>query len=80
MLNNIHDMPQEENLCNEQGNAINREIVKDCNYHMGYVIKDDRMTNTYSISHQTWSGQKAVFPSVRSGYSDQLHNFYNNNK
>jgi len=44
-------MPKEENLCNEQGNAITLEIVKDYNHHTGYVEKDDRIANTYSVSH-----------------------------
>jgi len=61
MLNNIHDMPQEENLCNKQGNAITLEIVKDYNHHMGYVEKDDRITNTYSISHCPWNWTQSCF-------------------
>jgi hypothetical protein len=59
MLNNIHDMPQEENLCNEQGNAIMLEILKGYNHHMGYVEKDDRITNTYS--HWPWKWTKSCF-------------------
>jgi uncharacterized membrane protein len=59
MLNNIYDMPQEENLCNEQGNVIMLEIVKDYNHLMGYVEKDDRITNTYSISHRPWKWTKS---------------------
>jgi len=64
MLNNIHDVPQEEYLCNEQGTAIMLEIVKNYNHHMGYVEKDDRITNTYSISHRPCKCKKVVFPSV----------------
>jgi len=61
MLNNIHDMPQEENLCNEQGTEIMLEIVKDYNHHVGYVEKDDRITSTYSTSHQPWKCTKSCF-------------------
>lgn len=72
MLNNIHDMAQKENLFNEQGNVMKLEIVKDYNH----VEKDERMTNTYSSAIGHGSGQKAVFPSVRSGHLAQLHPFF----
>jgi hypothetical protein len=61
MLNNIHDMPQEENLCNEQGNAVMLEIVKDNIHHMSYVEKDDRNISTYSNSHRSWKWTKSCF-------------------
>jgi hypothetical protein len=35
--------------------------VADCNIHMGYVDKADRMTNSYSISHRTWKWTKKLF-------------------
>jgi hypothetical protein len=72
MLNNIHDIPHEENLCNEQGNVMKLEIVKGYNH----VEKDKRMTNTYSISQRRRKWTKAVFPTVRSGHLAQLYSFY----
>jgi len=35
MLTNIHNAPAEGNFCNEGGEAIKPQIVKDYNYHMG---------------------------------------------
>jgi hypothetical protein len=39
MLSNIHDLPQEVNFHNEQGNALKQKIVADYNHHLGYVDK-----------------------------------------
>jgi hypothetical protein len=47
MLTNFHDLPQEGNFCNEQGNVIKPEIVADYKHHLGYVDKGNRMANSY---------------------------------
>ena len=47
MLTNFHDLPQEGNFCNEQGNVIKAEIVADYKHHLGYVDKGNRMANSY---------------------------------
>ena len=74
MLMNIHDVPAESNYCNERGKAIKLQIVMYYNHHTGYVDKGDRMANSYFTSHHTfkWT-KKTVLPSVRPGYSQQLH-------
>jgi hypothetical protein len=74
MLTNIHDPPQEGNFRNEQGNAIKPKIVVDYNHHLGYVDKGNRMANSYA----NWPSdkevdEKAVFPSVQTSHSEQLH-------
>ena len=61
MLINIHDLPQEGNFLDEQGNAIKPENVEDYNRHMCYVDKGDRMTNSYSISCRIWKWTKKLF-------------------
>jgi hypothetical protein len=58
MLTNIHDLPQEVNFLNEQGNAIKPE---DYNHHMHYVDKGDRMANSYSISCRIWKWTIKLF-------------------
>jgi hypothetical protein len=74
MLTNIHDLPQEGNFLDEQGNVIKPENVEDYNRHMCYVDKGDRMANSYSISCEIWKWtKKAVFPSVQYDYFEQLH-------
>jgi len=71
---NVHDPPQEGNFHNEEDNVIKPKIVADYNYHLGYVDKGNRMANSYSISCQTWKWiKKAVFPSVQTSHSEQLH-------
>lgn len=70
---NIHDLPQEGNFLDEQGNVIKPENVEDYNRHMTYVDKGDRMANSYSISCRIWKWTKSRFPSVQSDYFEQLH-------
>jgi hypothetical protein len=52
----MHAAPAEGNFCDEHGNAIKPAAAADYNkhVHVGYGDKADRMTNSYSISHQTW--------------------------
>jgi len=49
MLTNIYNAPAEGNFCVDGGKAIKPQIVMDYNHHMGYVVKGDRMANSYSI-------------------------------
>jgi hypothetical protein len=70
MLTNIHDLPQGGNFRNEQGNAIKPKIVADYNHHLGYVDKGNRMANSYPDMEVD---EKAVFPSVQTRHSEQLH-------
>jgi hypothetical protein len=72
-VTNIHNPPAEGNLSDEQENAIKPLIVVDYNRHTVYVDKGDRMANSYSTSCRTWKWTKKLLPSVRSGYSEQLH-------
>jgi hypothetical protein len=57
----MHDPPAEGNFCDEHGNAIKPTTVGDYNRHMGYAEKSDRMSNSYSISCQTWKRTKKLF-------------------
>ena len=61
MLTNIHDLPQEGNFLDEQGNAINPESLEDYNHHMCYVDKGDRTANSYSVSCEIWKWTKNLF-------------------
>jgi len=61
MLTNIHNDPAEGNFCNEGGIAIKPQTVMDCNHHMGYVDKGDRMADSYSISRRTFKWMKKLF-------------------
>jgi len=58
---NIHDPPAEGNFCDNNGKAIKPQIVADYNHHMGYVVKTDRMANSYSINRCTWKWTKQLF-------------------
>jgi hypothetical protein len=61
MLTNICDPSQEGNFLDEQGNVIKPENVEDCNCHMRYVDKDDRMANSTQLAVGYGSGQKRCF-------------------
>jgi hypothetical protein len=61
MLTNIHNAPAEGNFCNEGGKVIKPHIVMECNHHMGYVDKSDRMANSYSLSRRTFKWTKKLF-------------------
>jgi hypothetical protein len=61
MLTNMHHPPAEGTFCDEHGNALKPVIIQDYNQHMGYVDKSDCMTNTSSISRQTWKWTKKLF-------------------
>jgi hypothetical protein len=54
MLTNMHTPPAEGNFCDKHENAIKPVTVGHYNRHMGYADKSDRMSNSYSISCQTW--------------------------
>jgi len=60
-LTNIRDAPAERNFCDNNGKAIKPQIVADYNRHMGYVDKEDRMTNSYPINCHTWKYAKKLF-------------------
>jgi hypothetical protein len=60
-LMNIYSAPTEGNFCNEGRKAIKLQIVMNCNHRMGYVDKDHRIANSYSISHCTFKGIKKLF-------------------
>jgi hypothetical protein len=61
MLTNMLHPPREGNFCDKHGNTLKPVIIQDYNQHMGYVDKSDLMTNTYSISRQTWKWTKNLF-------------------
>ncbi|KAG8222524.1 hypothetical protein J437_LFUL004560 [Ladona fulva] len=42
LLSNIHNSPEEENFCHEEGKAVKLTKVDDYNHHIGYVDKGDR--------------------------------------
>ena len=58
---NIHDVLAEGNFSNEEGKAIELQIVMDHNHQVGYVDKCDRMAISYSISHHTFKWTKKLF-------------------
>jgi len=60
ILTIIHGAPAEGNFCYNYGKAIKPQIVADCNRHMGYVDKGDRMNNSYSIKRRTWKWTKKL--------------------
>jgi hypothetical protein len=47
--------------CDNNGKAINPQIVVDYNRHMGYVDKGDRMASPYSINRRTWMWTEKLF-------------------
>jgi hypothetical protein len=53
LLTNMHHPPATGNFCDEHGNILKPSIIQDYNRHMGYVDKNDHMTNTFFISRQT---------------------------
>jgi len=61
ILTNTHDPPAEGTFCDSNGKAIKPQIVADYNRHMGYVVKGDRMANSYSINCRTWKWTKKLF-------------------
>ena len=61
VLTNIHIAPAEGNFCNEGEKAVKPQIVMDCNHHMHYVDKGDRMANSYSINLSTFKWMKKLF-------------------
>jgi hypothetical protein len=57
----MHNPPAKEgNFCDEHGNALKPQVALDCNQHMGYVDKGDRMTNSYSIQRWTRKWAKRI--------------------
>jgi hypothetical protein len=56
-------LPQDSgsDYCDKHGNAIRPKIIEDCNQHMGYVDKSERMANSYSISRRTFKWTKKLF-------------------
>jgi len=60
MLANIHCLPFEGNFSDEYGKTMKPAIIHDCNRHMGYVDNSAHMTNSYSISRQTWKWTKKL--------------------
>jgi len=60
VLTNIHDPPQEGNFLCEQGNTIKPDMA-DCNCHMEYVDKGNRVADSYSVSCRTWKWMKGLF-------------------
>jgi hypothetical protein len=61
MLTKIHDAPAEGNFCDDNGKAIKPLIVADYSRHMGFVDKEDRMANSYSICRRTLKWKKKLF-------------------
>jgi hypothetical protein len=61
ILTNMLSSPLEGNFCDENGKAMKLAIVQDCNRHMGYVDKSDRMMNSYSVRRLTWKWTKKLF-------------------
>jgi hypothetical protein len=51
MLTNMHNPSAEGNCCDKNGNAQKPAIVEDYNRHMCFVGREDRMPNSYTISH-----------------------------
>jgi hypothetical protein len=70
-LKNMHSPPLEGNFCDEHGKAMKPAIIQDSNRHMGYVDKNDCMTDSYSISRQTWKWTKKVFLPYSGPYHSQ---------
>jgi hypothetical protein len=58
----------EGNFCDENGNALEQQILQGHNQHMWYTGKGDRMTNSYSIKRWIWKWKKAFFPPVNHDY------------
>ena len=57
----IHVAPAEGSFINEQGTAMKPLILADFNCHRGYVQKEDRMANSYFISHCTCKCTNILF-------------------
>jgi len=41
--------------------SLKQKIMINCNRHMGYMDKGDRMTGSYSISHHMFKWTKKLF-------------------
>jgi hypothetical protein len=54
VLKNLHSPPLEGNFCDEHGKAMKSVTIQDYNRHMGCIDKSDCMTNSCTISRQTW--------------------------
>jgi hypothetical protein len=46
VLVNMHSPPVDGNFRDESGHAVTPHIIEDCNAHVGFVDKSDRMVNT----------------------------------
>ena len=57
----MYSPPLEGNFCDDHGKAMKPAIIRDCNRHMGYVDKSDRMTNYYCVSRWTRKRTKKLF-------------------
>jgi len=53
-MTSTHSPLLQGNFCDEHGKAMKPAVIDDYNRHMGYADKSDLMTNSYSISRQTW--------------------------
>ena len=61
VLTKMHSPPVEGNFCNKYSRAVKPRVIEDCNAHMGYVDKSDRMVNAYGIARRTWKWTKKLF-------------------
>jgi len=61
ILTNMHSPPVEGNFTDDSGNAIKPCVAEDYNAYMGFVVKADRMVNSYGIAQRTWKWTKKLF-------------------
>jgi len=61
ILTNMQRVPTEGNFYDEQGKAQKPVIVRDYNWHIGYVNKGERMANSYSVSWRMCTWLKYLF-------------------
>jgi hypothetical protein len=53
ILKKMHDTPDERNFTDESGHATKHYRTEDYSVHIGYVVKSDRMVNSYRINLRT---------------------------
>jgi hypothetical protein len=75
MLMNIHDVPAEVNGCNEGRKAIKLQTVMIITITLVIWIRVTEWQTVTPLANAHSSGGKNVLPSVRLGYSQQLHSF-----
>lgn len=61
VLTNVYQPTAEANLCDRSGIGHKPANVEDCSQYTGYVNRQERMANSYSVSQGTWKWMPVGF-------------------